>query len=163
MIAASAAGTTTLSYIFCQLQSSRALCPFKHKCQAQPQVKMSATALYCPAARKGATGSLTKSIDFPETNYPGVRDLTHKFRAAVGFSDFNHTSMLAPRSNLHCLSRAPALCQLCIDCYPALALCCDSSLSVPILRLSPPTLSLVMAGEKQPEGTRAAENRKQER
>lgn len=83
------------------------------------------------------TGSFTKSIDFPETNYPGVRDLTHKFRAAVGFSDFNHTSMLAPQSNLHCLSQAPALCQLFIDYYPALALYCDSSLSVPVLRLSP--------------------------
>lgn len=66
---------------------------------------------------------------FPETNYPNVRDLTHKFRAAGGFSDFNHTSMLAAQSNLHCLSHAPALCQLCIDHYQASALYSDSSQS----------------------------------
>lgn len=78
---------------------------------------------------------------FPETNYPGIRDLTHKFRTAGGFSDFNHTSMLVPQSNLHCLSLAPAPCQLYIDYYPALALYCDPLLSVsirqPPLSLSP--------------------------
>lgn len=112
---------------------------------------MPVSTLYRPAASTDATGSLAKSIDFPETNYPGVRDLTHKFRTAGGFFDFNHTSMLVPRSNLHCLSLAPALCQLYIDYYPALALYCDLSLSVSIRQPSP-TLSLLMAGEKQPEG-----------
>lgn len=126
-------GHTSRQY-FCQLRevgSSRALSPFKHKCQVRPQVKMSVPALWRPAASTDATGSLAKPIDFPETNYPGVRDLTHKFRTAGGFSDFNHTSMLGPQSNLHCLSRAPALCQLCIDHYQALTLCCHSSLSAP--------------------------------
>lgn len=89
--------------------------PVKHKCQVQPPVKMSVSPLYRPAASTHATGSLTKSIDFPKTNYPSVRDLTHKFWTAGGFSDFNHTSMLAPQSNLHCLSLTPALCQLYID------------------------------------------------
>lgn len=134
-----------LSNLFCQLHwvgSSQARSPFKNKCQVQPQVKMSVSTLYRPAASTDATSSLAKSIDFLETNYPGVRDLTHKFRTAGGFSDFNHTSMLAPRSNLHCLSLTPALCQLYIDYYPALALYCDPSLSVsihqPSLSLSPP-------------------------
>ncbi len=134
-----------------QVASSQTLSPFKHKCQVQPQVKMPVSTLHRPAASTDATGSLAKSIDFPETNYPDVRDLTHKFRTAGGFSDFNHTSMLVPWSNLHCLSLAPALCQLYIDYYPALALYCDLSLSVSIRQPSP-SLSLLMAGEKQPEG-----------
>lgn len=44
--------------------------PVKHKCQVQPQVKMSMSPLLCPAASTHATNSLTKSIDFPKTNYP---------------------------------------------------------------------------------------------
>ena len=102
---------------------------------------------------------------FPETNYPGVRDLTHKFRTAGGFSDFNHTSMLVPQSNLHCLSLAPALCQLYIDHYPALALYCDPSLSVSIRQPSLSFSLLSAVGEKkkkQPEGAEAAENRARE-
>lgn len=86
---------------------------------------------------------------FPETNYPGVRDLTHKFRTAGGFSDFNHTSMLVPQSNLHCLSLAPALCQLYIDHYPALALYCDPSLSVSIRQPSLSFSLLSAVGEKK--------------
>lgn len=84
---------------------------------------------------------------FPETNYPGVRDLTHKFWTAGGFSDFNHTSMLVPQSNLYCLSPAPAFCQLRIDCYPASALYRDPSLSVSIRQPSP-SLSLASWREK---------------
>jgi len=128
-----------LQQYFCQLYkewSGHALSPFKRKCQVQPQVKMSVSTMCHSAAPKGATSSLTKSIDFPETNYPSVRDLTHKFRTAGGFSDFNHTSMPAPLSNLHCLSQAPALCQLCIDYNPALGLYCVSLLSVPLRQLS---------------------------
>lgn len=74
---------------------------------------------------------------FPKTNYPGVRDLTHKFRTAGEFSDSNHTSMLVPLNNRHCLSLAPALFQLCIDYYPALALYCDPVLSAVPLTLCP--------------------------
>lgn len=74
---------------------------------------------------------------FPKTNYPGVRDLTHKFRTAGEFSDFNHTSMPVPLNNLHCLSLAPALFQLCIDYYPASALCCDPAPPAVPLTLCP--------------------------
>lgn len=109
--------------------------------------------LYRPAASTDATSSFANPIDFLETNYPCVRDLTHKFRTAGGFSDFNHTSVLVPRSNLHCLSLAPALCQLYIDYYPALTLYSYPSLSVSICQLSL-SFSLLMAGEKQPEGLR---------
>lgn len=151
-------GPVLLWQYFCQLHQLRSsqalspfLSPFKHKCQVQPQVKMPVSAPHRPAASTDVTSSLAKSIDFPGTNYPGVRDLTHKFRTAGGFSDFNHTSMLVPQSNLHCLSLAPALCQLCIDYYPAFALYCDPSLSVSI-RQPPLSLSLLVAGEKQPEG-----------
>lgn len=101
---------------------------------------------YCPAAWTHVTSSLTKSIDFSQTNYPSVRDLTHRFWTAGGFSDFNHTSMLAPRSNLHCLSPTPAFCQLPIDYYPALALFWNLSLSVSIHQTF---VSLfLLAGEK---------------
>lgn len=141
-------GLTSQQY-FCQLRqagSSQTLSPFKHKCQVQPWVKRPVSTPCRPAASTDATSSLAKSIDFPETNYPGVRDLTHKFWMAGGFSDFNHTSMLVPQSNLHCLSLAPALCQLYIDYYPALALCCDPSLPVSIRQPSP-SLSLLTVGE----------------
>lgn len=47
---------------------------------------------------------------------------------AGGLSDFNHTSMLVPQNNLHCLSVSPALFRVCID--PASALFCDPELSV---------------------------------
>lgn len=72
-----------------------------------------------------------KPLIFPETNYPGVRDLTHTFRTAGGFSDFNHTSMPVPQSNLHCLSQSPGpfASSLSIMTQPQ-PLRCDLSLSV---------------------------------
>lgn len=119
--------------------------PFQHKCQVQPQVKMSAP--YRPTASTDATGSLAKSIDFfffPKTNYCDSRDLTHKFQTAGGFSDFNHTSMLVPSNDLHCLFLASALLKLCIDYYPALALYCDPAICV--VRQPSPSLSVHQAG-----------------
>lgn len=78
--------------------------------------------------------------------------LTSSERGVGGFSGFNHTSMQVPLSNLHCLSQAPAFCQLCIDYHPVPAVCCDSLISAPIPELS---LGLRLASwevTKQPEG-----------
>lgn len=147
-----------LCNICCQLHkagSGQALSTFKHKCQVQPQVKTSTL------PGKVWPAHSPDPLIFPETNYPAVRDLTHKFRAVgslVGLvalwggggqlSGFNHTSMQAPLSNLHCLSRAPALCQLRIDYRPVGAVCCDSLISGGRPRAVPRTPSRLMGGDK---------------
>lgn len=50
-------------------------------------------------------GSLAASIDFfPGTNYPDVRDLTHKLWTAGEFSRPNHTSVRLASNNPQCLT-----------------------------------------------------------
>lgn len=75
---------------------------------------------------------------------------------------FNHTSMLAPRSNLLCLSLALAHRQLHID-YPALAHNCDPSLSVSIPTPPHPSLSPPWweRTAKQPEGAQEEKERRE--
>lgn len=79
----------------------------KHKCQVQPQVKKRPPST---AARPGACDqahSPRPSISFPGTNYPDVRDLTHKLRTAGEFSGSNHTSVLLAPNNPQCLTHPP--------------------------------------------------------
>lgn len=66
-------------------------------------------------------GSLAASIDFfPGTNYPDVRDLTHKLWTAGEFSSPNHTSVLLASNNPQCLTAPPpSPPRLCIDHFPA--------------------------------------------
>lgn len=59
-------------------------------------------------ARMRPAHSPRPSISLPETNYPDVRDLTHKLRTAGEFSGFNHTSVLLAPNNPQCLTPPPA-------------------------------------------------------
>lgn len=53
-------------------------------------------------------GSLAASIDFFRgTNYPDVRDLTHKLWTVGEFSGSNHTSVLLAPNNPQCLTAPP--------------------------------------------------------
>lgn len=66
-------------------------------------------------------GSLATSIDFfPRTNYPDVRDLTHKLWTVGEFSGSNHTSVLLASNNPQSLTtRSPLPPQLSIDHFRA--------------------------------------------
>lgn len=110
--------------------------PFTHKCHIQSRVKMP-TSYPARSSSLDTHDWLVHQIHwfFPKTNYPGVRDLTHRFLTAGGFSDFNHTSMLVPQNNLHCLSVAPTLFRVSID--SASGLFCDPALSVSDRQPSP--------------------------
>lgn len=80
----------------------------KHKCQVQPQVKKKRPP--STAARPGGCDqahSPRPSISFPGTNYPDVRDLTHKLQTAGEFSGSNHTSVLLAPNNPQCLTHPP--------------------------------------------------------
>lgn len=152
-------GRTSRHY-FCQLDqggSSQTVSPFKHKRQILASGENAG--VYPVPSRNPRQTRLAHSpnpLIFPKTNYPGVRDLTHKFRTAGEFSDFNHTSMPVPLNNLHCLSLAPALFQLCIDYYPASALCCDPAPPAVPLTLCPrgarKTASRSLGGREQSAG-----------
>lgn len=93
----------------------------KHKCQVQPQVKKKRPP--STAARPGGCDqahSPRPSISFPGTNYPDVRDLTHKLRTAGEFSGSNHTSVLLAPNNPQCLTHPPpSASRLRIDQLPS--------------------------------------------
>lgn len=110
MTSASTIATTLLSNIFANCFKLGEVRPWAHpSINVKFSLRWKCHCLLCtiqlpPMVRLAHSPN---PLIFPETNYAGVRDLTHKFRAAGGFSDFNHTSMLAPQSNLNCLSQAP--------------------------------------------------------
>lgn len=63
------------------------------------------SSLYGWRTRWMRRGSLAASIDFfPGTNYPDVRDLTHKLWTAGEFSSPNHTSVLLASNKPQCLT-----------------------------------------------------------
>lgn len=138
--------------------SSQTVSPFKVKCQVQPQVKTPVSPP--PPLLSGSLDRcnwLTRQIHwfFSETNYPAVRDLTHKFQTAREFSDFNHTSLIVPLNNPYCLSQAPTLFQLRIDFNPTLAMYC-----APALLAVPLTLFLCPGGERKT-ASRSSDSREQ--
>lgn len=122
--------------------------PLTHKYQIQPEVKMPVSSSRRQPQQTRWSHSPNPSIS-PKTNYPGVRDLTHKFRTAGDSLTLITHQCWFPQNNLQCLSRAPALFKVFID--PALALRCHPVLSVSDCQLSL-SLALLKEAGKQASG-----------